>query len=120
MKKIGLVLLLALALMVATASAPNGWRWDKGAARADDGTTGWSWNEMPEGWSWNQAEIVSTGGAVTVADGSDAATVAAPAGVDPAVGDTVAIVDTGTDTFVGFEKEEGGMGWTELGWSWNG
>jgi len=119
MKKIGVVLVLALALTVAAASAPHGWRWDKSTARADDGTTGWSWNQLPKGWSWNEAEVVSTGGAVTIAHGSDAASVVAPAGVDATVGDTVAIVDTGTDSFVGFEKEDGGMGWTELGWSWN-
>jgi len=125
-------LLLALALFVAGAGAPKGWKWDKSIARADDGVptqcgpattacgpNGWSWNDLPDGWSWNEAEIVSTGDNVTLAGDDSSVAVAAPDGSAPEVGDTVVVVDTGDDTLLGFPKETGGIAWTELGWSWN-
>ena len=99
---------MAVALFVATASAPSGWKWDK-KARADDGTTGWSWN----------AQVVSDGSAVTLAGENSTVTLAPPQDADPSVGDKV-IVSTGQDqTLLGFKTTDGGISWVPLGWSWN-
>jgi hypothetical protein len=111
-----------LAIFVAAVGSPNGWKWDKGKARADDGgstPTGWSWNSLPQGWSWNEGEVVSTGNQVTVAGDTSSVAVAPPSGVDPEVGDAVAVIDTGDDTLLGFPKNNGEVKWTALGWSWN-
>jgi hypothetical protein len=103
-----LLLLLAMALLVATASAPSGWKWDKKAS-ADDGTNGWSWN----------AQVVSDGSAVTLAGQDSTVTLAPPANADPSVGDTVAVSTTDDDTLLGFKTTDGGITWVPLGWSWN-
>jgi hypothetical protein len=108
-KKIGLFCLLVTALFMATASAPTGWKWDKGRAKADDGAEGWSWN----------AEVVDAGSAVTLAGADSTVTVSAPEGADPSVGDTVVVSTTENDTLLGFRTDDGGMTWVPLGWSWN-
>jgi hypothetical protein len=97
-----------MALLVAMASVPTGWKWDKGQARADDG----------EGWSWN-ARVVSDGSAVTLAGQDSTVTLAPPANADPSVGDTVTVSTTGDDTLLGFPTTDGGIAWVPLGWSWN-
>jgi hypothetical protein len=100
---------MATALLVATASTPTGWKWDKGQAKADDGTTGWSWN----------AQVVSDGSAVTLAGQDSTVTLAPPANADPSVGDSVAVSTTDDDTLLGFRTADGGTTWVALGWSWN-
>jgi hypothetical protein len=109
-----LLLLVALALFAATASAPSGWKWDRGSAKADDGAA-----PAPTGWSWNEAQIVATGSEVTLAGDTSSIAVTPPAGAAPDVGDTVVVVDTGSDTLLGFPSGSGDISWTALGWSWN-
>ena len=96
-----------MALFVATASAPSGWKWDK-KARADDG----------DGWSWN-AQVVTDGSAVTLAGQDSTVTLAPPANADPSVGDSVVVSTTEDDTLLGFRNADGGISWVALGWSWN-
>ena len=112
---------MALALFAAHASTPSGWKWDKhGVARANSGSPqGWSWNSLPTGWSWNEAEVVSTGSQVTVAGDDSTVAVAAPAGADADVGDTIAVVGSNDNTYLGFKTDGGDVVWTALGWSWN-
>ena len=100
--------MLATALLVAMASAPTGWKWDRGQARADDG----------DGWSWN-ARVVSDGSAVTLAGQDSTLTLAPPAEADPSVGDTVVVATSDEDTLLGFRTVDGGISWVALGWSWN-
>jgi hypothetical protein len=122
-----------MTMFVAAAGAPQGWKWDRGSARADDGvpacdpavaTCDEPADDDPsggdtDGWSWNRAEIVSLGSEVTLtADGSSVA-VAAPDGAAPSLGDTVTVVVTDEDTLLGFPTADGGIAWTALGWSWN-
>ena len=110
MKKIVLLLLTVVALFVATASVPSGWKWDK-KAHADDTT--------PSGWSWNSAEVVATGSGVTLAGDTSTVTVSAPTNADPTVGDSVTVATTDNDTLLGFRTVDGGTSWVALGWSWN-
>jgi hypothetical protein len=100
-----------MALLVATASVPSGWKWDK-KARADEGSPD------PSGWSWN-AQVVSDGSAVTLAGEDSTVTLAPPANADPGVGDTVVVSTTEDDTLLGFKTTDGGISWVALGWSWN-